>query len=122
VDSVLAQRLARRLCEWCKAEYTPTEEELTAARWPAEGLPRPATLWKPAGCRNCANTGFRGRIALHEVMPMSSELERLTVSGAPVHELYAVAGAEGMTDLRIDGFRKAADGQTSIQEVLRVAI
>jgi type IV pilus assembly protein PilB len=122
VDSVLAQRLARRLCEWCKAEYTPTEEELTAARWPTEGLPRPAALWKPAGCRNCANTGFRGRIALHEVMPMSSELERLTVSGAPVHELYAVAGAEGMTDLRIDGFRKAADGQTSIQEVLRVAI
>jgi type IV pilus assembly protein PilB len=121
VDCVLAQRLARRLCDWCKKEYTPSKAELTAARWPAE-LPKPGSLWQPTGCRSCANTGYRGRIALHEVMPVSAEIERLAVTVASDAELHAQAVSEGMLDLRIDGLMKAADGQTSIREVLRVAI
>jgi type IV pilus assembly protein PilB len=121
VDCVLAQRLARRLCDWCKQEYKPSAAELSAARWPAQ-LPQPQVLWKPEGCRSCAGTGFRGRLAIHEVMPVSAEIERLAVTGASAAELQAVAIAEGMSDLRIDGLTKAADGQTSIREVLRVAI
>jgi len=121
VDCVLAQRLARRLCGWCKQEYEPTAAELSAARWPAD-LAVPAKLWKAVGCRSCANTGYRGRLALHEVMPVSEEIERLAVERASAHEVGRAAAAEGMFDLRHDGLAKAADGQTTIAEVLRVAI
>jgi type IV pilus assembly protein PilB len=122
VDSVLAQRLARRLCDWCKREYSPSDAELAAARWPLAQLGTPSVLWKPAGCRSCSNTGYRGRIALHEVMPMSEEIEELTIQRAAANDLRRVAMAEGMRDLRFDGLMKVAEGQTSIQEVLRVAI
>jgi type IV pilus assembly protein PilB len=122
LDGVLAQRLARRLCDWCKEEYTPTEEDLVAARWPERELGVPQSLWKPIGCRTCSNTGYRGRLALHEVMPVSEEIERLAVKRASANEIHRVAVDEGMQDLRIDGMLKATDGHTSIQEVLRVAI
>jgi type IV pilus assembly protein PilB len=122
VDSVLAQRLARRLCDWCKREYSPSDAELAAARWPLAQLGTPSVLWKPAGCRSCSNTGYRGRIALHEVMPMSEEIEELTIQRAAANDLRRVAMAQGMRDLRFDGLMKVAEGQTSIQEVLRVAI
>jgi type IV pilus assembly protein PilB len=122
VDCVLAQRLARRLCDWCKQEYSPTVDELAAAHWPEDELPKPGVLWKPVGCRSCAGTGYRGRIALHEVMPVSEEIERLTVKLASAHDVHRAALAEGMRDLRVDGLGKAVEGQTSVQEVLRVAI
>jgi type IV pilus assembly protein PilB len=122
VDCVLAQRLARRLCEWCKQEYSPTEAELSAARWYESGLAAPKSLWKAVGCRSCSSTGYRGRIALHEVMPVSEEIERLTVQRASAHDVQRVAMAEGMRDLRADGLAKAAEGQTSIHEVARVAV
>jgi type IV pilus assembly protein PilB len=122
VDCVLAQRLARRLCDWCKQEYAPTEAELQAARWPEAVLGAPKSLWKPGGCRSCAGTGYRGRIALHEVMPVTEEIEKLTIRHASAHEVQRAALAEGMVDLRTDGLGKAADGQTSVHEVLRVAI
>jgi type IV pilus assembly protein PilB len=122
VDCVLAQRLARRLCDWCKQEYSPTVDELAAAHWPEDELSKPAVLWKPVGCRSCASTGYRGRIALHEVMPVSEEIEKLTVKLASAHDIHRAALAEGMRDLRVDGLGKAVDGQTSVQEVLRVAI
>jgi type IV pilus assembly protein PilB len=121
VDCVLAQRLARRLCGWCKQEYLPTAAELSAARWPAD-LAIPPVLWKAVGCRSCANTGYRGRLALHEVMPVSEEIERLSVERASAHEVARVAAAEGMRTLRYDGLAKAAEGHTTIAEVLRVAI
>jgi type IV pilus assembly protein PilB len=122
VDCVLAQRLARRLCDWCKEEYEPTEEELVAARWPEDELGLPKSLYHPGGCRTCANTGYRGRTALHEVMPVTEEIERLAIARASANEIRRVALSEGFTDLRTDGLRKAANGQTSLKEVMRVAI
>jgi type IV pilus assembly protein PilB len=122
VDGVLAQRLARRLCDWCKSVYVPTQDELIAARWPFEYLAAPDQLWKPTGCRSCSGTGYRGRIALHEVMPVTEQIELLTLKHASATEIKRAAVEEGMRDLRIDGLAKAADGQTSITEVLRVAI
>jgi type IV pilus assembly protein PilB len=122
VDCVLAQRLARRLCEWCKQEYGPAEDELAAARWYESGLSTPKSLWRSVGCRSCSATGYRGRIALHEVMRVSEEIERLTVQRASSHEIQKQAVAEGMRDLRADGLSKAAEGQTSLQEVIRVAV
>jgi type IV pilus assembly protein PilB len=122
LDCVLAQRLARRLCDWCKEAYAPTEEELIGARWPYEDLKIPDQLYRPVGCRNCANTGYRSRIALHEVMPVSPEIESLTIRRASSNEIREVALAQGMYELRADGLAKAAGGLTSIREVSRVAI
>ena len=111
IDCVLAQRLARRLCGWCKQDYEPTEQEIEAARWPVE-LKRPDRLWKPVGCRSCSGTGYRGRLALHEVMPVTEEIERLAVERASAHEVQHVAELEGMRSLRWDGLSKAANGDT----------
>jgi type IV pilus assembly protein PilB len=122
LDCVMAQRLARRLCPWCREPYRPSYAELDAARWPFDVLPRPEQLWRPAGCRSCAHTGYRGRTALHEVMPVSEEIERLAVERASAHEIQRVATAQGMEILRVDGMRKAAAGDTSLHEVLRVAV
>ena len=122
LDCVLAQRLARRLCDWCKEAYQPTEEELIGARWPYQDLAVPETLYRPVGCRNCANTGYRGRLALHEVMPVTAEIESLTIRRASTNEIREVAVEQGMYDLRADGLAKAAGGLTSVREVSRVAI
>jgi type IV pilus assembly protein PilB len=121
IDAVLAQRLARRLCDWCKEPYVPTERELTAARWP-EFIPQPEKLWKTTGCRSCAQTGFRGRLALNEVMPVSEQIERLTVERASATEIARVARAEGMTTLHHDGLGKAAQGLTTLEEIFRVTV
>ena len=122
LDCVLAQRLARKLCDWCKEQYVPAEEELVGARWPTEDLKVPESLFRPVGCRNCANTGYRGRIAVHEVMAISPEVESLTIRRASTHEIREVALHQGMYDLRTDGMAKAAGGLTSVREVSRVAI
>jgi type IV pilus assembly protein PilB len=121
LDCVLAQRLARRLCAFCKRDYRPTSADLAAARWP-ESVDVPDALWQPVGCRSCSGTGYRGRIALHEVMPVTPEIESLAVTRSSAHEIERAAIADGMQGLRTDGLLKAADGQTSIAEVLRVAV
>jgi type IV pilus assembly protein PilB len=122
LDCVMAQRLARRLCQWCKEPYAPTRAELGAARWPFGHLEAPTQLWHAVGCRSCAGTGYRGRIALHEVMPVTEDIEKLAVERASSHDIQRVALAEGMDMLRTDGLRKAAAGDTTLAEVLRVAV
>jgi type IV pilus assembly protein PilB len=122
LDSVLAQRLSRRLCEWCKEAYEPKEKDLVGAHWPFEDFGTPQQFWRPVGCRSCAQTGYRGRLAVNEVMPVTEEIERLTVQHAPASEIKRVAVAEGMVTLRDDGLRKTAEGLTSLEEVLRVTV
>jgi len=122
LDCVLAQRLARLLCHWCREPYTPTTAELRAARWPFETIPEPEQLWRAAGCRSCAGTGYRGRLAVTEIMPVSEEISRLTVAQAPTSDVAKVAYAEGMISLRDDGLLKAAQGKTTLEEVIRVTI
>jgi type IV pilus assembly protein PilB len=122
LDAVLAQRLSRRLCEWCKEAYEPTEEELVGINWNFEAMKGPAKLWKAVGCRSCAETGYRGRLAVNEVMPVSEEIERLAVAHASASEIKKVAVAEGMVTLRDDGLRKAASGLTTIEEIMRVTV
>ncbi|MGH8892684.1 MAG: GspE/PulE family protein [Actinomycetes bacterium] len=122
LDAVLAQRLARRLCTKCKEAYTPTHESLTAARfsWP-DGEPLPE-LFRPVGCSVCAKTGYKGRLALHEVMVVSEEVERLSVERASATAIGQVARDEGMRTLRDDGFDKVLSGVTSLDEILRVVV
>ena len=122
VACVLAQRLARRLCDKCKEPYEPTDAELASAGFDPELLSGGGGLFRPVGCSHCAMIGYRGRMAVHEVMTMSEQLERLTVEGAPASRIGTAARSEGMITLRADGFGKAAAGWTSIEEILRVAL
>jgi len=122
VDCVLAQRLARRLCTKCREEYVPTPQALAAARFPwTEGAPLP-TLYRAKGCSACAKTGYKGRLALHEVMPSSEKIERLTVEHSPASMITQTALDEGMVSLRLDGMAKVLQGVTSIDEILRVVV
>jgi len=122
LDCVLAQRLARRLCSKCKEAYSPTEEALRHARYPwSPGHPIP-TLYRPVGCSICAKTGYKGRLALHEVMPVSEEIERLAVERSSAETIGRVAREQGMVTLRMDGMAKVGLGVTSLEEILRVVV
>jgi type IV pilus assembly protein PilB len=122
LDAVLAQRLTRRLCSRCKAAYTPAPDDLSRVGFPwVPGEPLPE-LFRPVGCSSCARTGYKGRVALHEVMTVSESIERLAVQRASSAAIGDVARAEGMSTLREDGWLKVLDGVTSIEEVLRVVV
>jgi len=119
VDCVVAQRLARRLCNKCKEEYKP-EAKVIAERFEwdsSKGVPQ---LYRPIGCSACSNTGYRGRLALHEIMPVNEEIERLAVSRASSAEITRAAKKAGMEMLVEDGWAKVVEGLTSIEELLRV--
>ncbi|NTW37510.1 MAG: type II secretion system protein GspE, partial [Syntrophobacteraceae bacterium] len=79
LDCVLAQRLARRLCSKCKEAYEPTADTLLAARYPWNPEEPVPTLYRAKGCGACTLTGYKGRLALHEVMSVSEAVEQLTV-------------------------------------------
>jgi type IV pilus assembly protein PilB len=120
LDCVVAQRLARRLCDKCKQPYHHPAEELQALGFgydPRMGLP---TLFRPVGCQHCSNTGYRGRMALHEVMSVTEDIERLAVTRSSSAEIGRLAVQQGMATLRQDGWAKALLGMTSIEEILRV--
>jgi type IV pilus assembly protein PilB len=119
VDVVVAQRLARLLCEKCREAHVPNPEELREAGIDVsrhEG----GQFFRAVGCTACSNTGYRGRFGLYEVMPMTEEIERLTVERASSNAIREVAIDQGMRTLREDGLDKAAAGLTSIEEIARV--
>ncbi|HTG47099.1 MAG TPA: ATPase, T2SS/T4P/T4SS family [Actinomycetota bacterium] len=120
IDAVVAQRLARKLCERCKQAYAPEQAELQAAGYPEWLWNEVPQLWKPQGCPACANTGYRGRIGLYEVMQMTEEIERLTVERSSADAVRDVAIQQGMMTLREDGLEKARMGVTALDEVARV--
>ncbi len=120
VDSVVAQRLARRLCTKCRSEYVPESRDLLdRVGWPADE--EPPILFRPEGCSACSNTGYRGRIALHEVMDVTEEIERLAVARASSAEISRTAKGNGMETLLEDGWAKVQEGLTSLEELFRVA-
>ncbi|MEX2394271.1 MAG: GspE/PulE family protein [Actinomycetota bacterium] len=120
VECIVAQRLARRLCLKCAETYKTTPEMLQSTGFPwEEGDPIPLLRW-PAGCNQCAGTGYKGRVAILEVLRMSDEIRRLTVERRPSEEIRKQAMVEGMRTLREDGLKKALAGITSVEEVLRV--
>jgi type IV pilus assembly protein PilB len=116
---VVAQRLARRLCDKCKQPTSYDEDYLARIGLLIE---EDEEVFVPVGCSHCANTGYRGRIAIHEVMTVNEEIERLTVARAGASEIGRAAVQQGMISLRMDGWNKVCAGLTSIEEVLRVAV
>lgn len=120
LDCVVAQRLARRLCEKCKEPYVPSEVELIAARFPWNPGEEIPTVYRPVGCSACSRTGYRGRMAIHEVMRVTEEIERHAVARSSAAEIGRTAREQGMITLRDDGWTKVLLGLTSIEEILRV--
>jgi len=121
LSSVVAQRLARKLCAKCRVPVQEPSALLTDIGFPHDPNDLPV-LYKAGGCTACSNTGYRGRIALHEVMVVTEELEKLVVTRATGTEMREVALRQGMTSLREDGWSKVAQGLTTIEEVMRVTI
>lgn len=124
VDCVLAQRLARKLCEACKEPYKPTQEMLRRNDFPPEACENweGVVLYKPVGCNRCNGTGYKGRLGIYEVMLVTEAIERLTVERKSADEISRVAQAEGMKSLREDGIDKVLMGRTSVEEIARVII
>jgi type IV pilus assembly protein PilB len=129
LDCVVAQRLARRLCPRCKEPTEPTDREaellaaagvgLDGAGVGGDGTGGPR-LFRPVGCPACSRTGYKGRLALHEIMVVTDDIERLCVGRAPTTEIAAAARAGGMRTLREDGLGKVAAGHTTVEEIFRV--
>ena len=114
---ILAQRMVRRICPDCKAPHKPTDEEVRAFTTET-GMAVP-TLYQGAGCNLCANTGYRGRTGIFELLVMSEAIRQMLRSHAGAGEIRAQAIAEGMVTMRQDGMMKVSEGITSIGEVMR---
>jgi type IV pilus assembly protein PilB len=120
VSGVLAQRLARRLCEHCKELYVPSKEELESARIPEELRHGKTELFRRNGCVRCRQTGYRGRIGIFQLLAMNEELSTLAARKASHEELERAAMEGGMRPLWADGIEKAVNGLTSLEELARV--
>jgi type IV pilus assembly protein PilB len=121
VNLVLAQRLARRICADCKRE-TPQDRQALLDMGISEAQLEKATVMKGIGCATCNNTGYKGRIALYEVMRFSDDLKEMVLQGASTAELKAAAIKRGMATLRASGIRKVLEGMTTPEEILRVTM
>jgi type IV pilus assembly protein PilB len=118
VNLIMAQRLARVICQQCKEDHPVPPETLTELGWAGE----PFTPQHGAGCQACGGTAYRGRIALYEVMPMTDELREQVLAGATSIELKRAAAQGGMKTLRQSGLTKVAEGVTTLEEVMRVTM
>jgi type IV pilus assembly protein PilB len=120
VIAVLAQRLVRVICARCKEPYQPTEAELEAAALPVD-VAKKGTFFKGKGCNHCGQSGYRGRIGIHELMFMTSRVREMSFRGAPTQDIRKQAVKDGMISLYRDGIDKIMRGITTIPEVLRTA-
>jgi type IV pilus assembly protein PilB len=121
VNAIVAQRLARRVCSDCKeADAEATVEALVAAGMP-ETEARETKAMKGRGCNNCSNTGFKGRVAIYEVMRLGEELKEFVLNGASATELKREAIRLGMLTLRRSVLNKLREGITTVNEVYRVS-
>jgi type IV pilus assembly protein PilB len=116
---ITAQRLARRLCT-CKVEAEVDEDALLAAGFKESDLDGTWKPYRPVGCERCNGGGYKGRVGIYQVMPISEEIQRLILAGGNAMEIAAQAKREGVADLRESGLKKVRQGLTSIEEVLGV--
>jgi type II secretory ATPase GspE/PulE/Tfp pilus assembly ATPase PilB-like protein len=128
---ILAQRLVRTLCKKCKEAYHPAPEEYrdmseSYGQEQFEKLNIPynddLTLYRPKGCDACDNSGYKGRMGIHELLVGTDDIKRLIQKHATVEEMRDVAISQGMTTLLQDGIQKAINGVTDFKQVRRVCI
>jgi type IV pilus assembly protein PilB len=122
VLGVLAQRLARRICQHCRVGEEMSLAELRDILGDGDipdGLPDPITVPRAEGCEKCGGSGYQGRLGVYEMLVNSEKIESLTVQRASSEEIRRQARREGMITLREDGLRKVLAGQTTIDELMR---
>ncbi|MBV8978376.1 MAG: Flp pilus assembly complex ATPase component TadA [Alphaproteobacteria bacterium] len=118
LNAVLAQRLVRRLCAKCREAYEPAKGFLKSLM-PGTDVGDVPLLYRPKGCDACNHTGFRGRLAVMELLPVDDEIAGLVLARAEAREVQRSAVAHGMRTMLVDGLRKSQQGLTTIEEVLR---
>ena len=116
VKGIIAQRLVRRLCPACKREHLLTEEEKAFMNIPAF---RPVKIYEPCGCEKCANTGYKGRIGIYEIMTITPKIKSLISKGVDIEDINKAACDEGMYTLRQSAEKLVLEGVTSFQEMLK---
>jgi len=117
VRAFIAQRLVRTICQDCKAETGYDVDYLKEIGAP---FPKDMKFYKGAGCDHCRHTGYRGRAAIYELCMITQPLQRLVIKKATGADLKARATLDGMSTLRTDGWRRVLNGQTTVEEVVRV--
>jgi type IV pilus assembly protein PilB len=114
---ITAQRLARRLCT-CKQPTELSREAMLAAGFKEPDLDGSWIPYKPVGCERCKNSGYKGRVGIYQVMPISEAIQQIILRGGSSLEIAQQAQLDGVSDLRQSGLRKVKQGLTSIEEVL----
>jgi type IV pilus assembly protein PilB len=118
IIGVIAQRLVRKLCKYCKEEYRPDDHQLALLGFRRGELQQ--NIFRARGGQACENTGYKGRMALLEILKMSSDLDDMLVHGATAKELKEAAYEQGFLTLADDGVRRVLSGETSLEEISRV--
>ncbi|MCK9554618.1 type II secretion system ATPase GspE [bacterium] len=119
VQAILAQRLVRKICNACKQEYKPSEYEMSAAKLDPEKI-KDMKFYKGAGCSECNNTGYRGRIGIYELLIVNDEIRKMIYQKCTSGVIRQKAREVGMRTLREDGIRKVLGGITTLDEVFRI--
>jgi len=120
VTLIIAQRLGRRLCNNCKKPMDIPKEAMIKAGFSEAELDEGAvTPYGPVGCDQC-NEGFKGRVGIYQVMPVTERIGRIIMEGGNAMQIAETAAEEGIQDLRRSGLNRVADGTTSLDEIIRV--
>ena len=119
VSLIIAQRLARRLCPHCKEAIEIPKEALLKEGFSKDDVAKGITVYHPKGCDQC-NEGYKGRVGVYQVMPVSEAMGRIIMEGGNAMTLAEQAKKEGIPDLRESGLKKVMDGMTSLDEINRV--
>jgi general secretion pathway protein E len=120
VNGILAQRLVRRLCPHCRQAYRPEPQWLREAGLDVLAGGVDVDLYRPVGCAKCENTGYWGRMTILELLVMTDAVRRVILEQHGADAIRQVALTEGMIPMRIDGYKKALAGLTTVEEVERV--
>ena len=120
IEALIAQRLVRRLCTACRKPWSVDETFLQSISFPMDLL-NTGTIYEAGGCEECRGTGFRGRTGIYEILVVSDRIRQLVVTRAATSEIKNMAIHQGMHTLRQDGWNKALEGVTTLEEVLRVS-
>ncbi|HIE97780.1 MAG TPA: type II/IV secretion system protein [Planctomycetes bacterium] len=119
VEGIVAQRLVRTLCRECREGYVPSYDEVPSD-FPFDDIAYGEPIYRPVGCRNCRGTGYSGRLGIYELLETNEQIRQLAHDRTGTDKIRKAAIASGMITLRQDGWKKVAQGITSIDEVLRV--
>ncbi len=120
VNAIVAQRLLRKLCSYCKESYALDKDACEKLGIRKAGAHAELKIFRPKGCKQCFNTGYSGRVGITEILILTSNVKELILSGASEFKIKDTGRQEGMTTMREDGLSKAVAGLTSLEEVLRV--